>query len=81
MPTQNEPINTSQIQQFIQLVKSADNSGAKELKLPIQTAKNLAYSLGIVMSRLNEDLEKILVTKANNTSENLEIKVDPGNSW
>ena len=51
MPTV-EPLNTIPLQQFISQVKSAENSRAKEVKLDINTAKNLAFTIGIVMSRL-----------------------------
>lgn len=81
MSTQNEPLNTAPITQYIQQVKSAENSRAKEIKLDIQTAKNLAFTLGAVMSRLNGDLEKLLISENQNTSEKIEVKIDPGNSW
>ena len=41
MSTQNEPLNTAPIQQFISQVKSADASQVKEVKLNIQQAKRL----------------------------------------
>ena len=59
-----EPLNTIPLQQFISQVKSADASRAKEIRLDINTAKNLAFTIGIVMSRLQGDLEK-LVLEAN----------------
>ena len=52
-----EPLNTIPLQLFIQQVKSAEASQARELKLNIADAKNLAFTLGIVMSRLEGDLE------------------------
>ena len=76
----NEPLNTMPIQQFLQQVKAADTSNAKELKLPIQQAKNLAYTLGIVMSRLNGDLEKLLVNKST-TEEVIEVRIDGGSGF
>lgn len=78
MPT--EPINTTSLQSFIQQVKSADSSNQKEIRLDIVSAKNLAFTLGIVMSRLNSDLEKIFLDK-NKNNETIEIKFDNGNSW
>jgi hypothetical protein len=71
-----EPLNTILIQQFIQQVRSADNSRSKEIKLPIDQAKNLAYTLGIVMSRLEGDLEKLVVESKSNNSDTIEIKFD-----
>jgi len=78
---QNEPLNTVAIQQFIQQVKAADNSHAKEVKLDLLTAKNLAYALGIVMTRLNGDLEKLLTSQARGDNEVIEVKLDGGNNW
>lgn len=78
---QNEPLNTIAIQQFLQKVKAADSSHAKEVKLDIISAKNLAYTLGIVMSRLNGDLEKLLISQAKNENEVIEVKLDGGNNW
>ena len=76
----NEPLNTIPIQQFIQQVKAADNSRAKELKIPLDQAKNLAYTLGIVMSRLNGDLEKILINDSKK-EEILEVRMDGGSGF
>ena len=76
-----EPLNTMPIQQFLQQVKSADASRAKEIRLPIEQCKNLAFTLGIVMARLNGDLEKFL--KENNSSSNeiIKIDMDSGSNW
>ena len=76
----NDPLNTIPIQQFIQKVKSAENSRSKELRMDITQAKNLAFTLGIVMSRLNGDLEKLLV-KQNNSEEIIQVTMDGGNTW
>ena len=63
-----EPLNTIPLQLFIQQVKSAEASQSREIKLDIATAKNLAFTIGIVMSRLEGDLEK-LVQESNNAQE------------
>jgi len=76
----NDPLNTIPIQQFIQQVKSAENSRSKELRMDITQAKNLAFTLGIVMSRLNGDLEKLLI-KSNNSEEIIQVTMDGGNTW
>ena len=68
------------IQQFIQQVKAADSSNAKEVKLSMQQAKNLTYTLGLVMSRLNGDLEKLLA-KNSTTEEVIEVKIDGGSGF
>lgn len=72
-----EPLNTIPLQQFISQVKSADASRAKEIRLDINTAKNLAFTIGIVMSRLQGDLEK-LVLEANSNEEVIQIDMDGG---
>jgi hypothetical protein len=77
---QNDPLNTAPIQQFIQQVKSADLSNAREVKLSITQAKNLAYTLGTVMARLEGDLERYV--KANSgSSESIEVQLDGGDGW
>lgn len=70
-----EPLNTTSIQQFIKQVQGAEASRAKELRLDITSAKNLAYSLGIVMARMNGDLEKFVKENAGSSSDEV-IKVD-----
>ena len=70
----NEPLNTLPIQQFISTVKSADSSKAREVKLDINTAKRLAFTLGEVMSRLEGDLEKIL-SASSTAKENIVVQL------
>lgn len=77
---QNEPLNTAPIQQFIQQVKSLDNSRSKELRLTAEQAKNLAFTLGIVMARLNGDLEKLIASQSSN-EEVIQVTVDGGGSF
>jgi len=79
--TQNEPLNTAPIQQFISQVKSADMGNAKEVKLDIQNAKRLAFTLGEVMARLNGNLEEIIIRKAEGTDEIIEVRMDGGTGW
>lgn len=80
MSTQNEPLNTLPIQQFLQKVKAADNSRAREVKMDIQTARNLSYALGMVMSRLEGDLERYVADQSSG-EEKIEISVDGGSTW
>ena len=77
----NEPLNTAPIQQFISQVKSADASKAREIKLDIQNAKRLAFTLGEVMARLNGDLEKIVAKGSNNEEQVIQINMDAGSGW
>tara|TARA_B110000503_G_scaffold125769_1_gene193649 strand:+ start:1664 stop:1915 length:252 start_codon:yes stop_codon:yes gene_type:complete len=58
-----QPLNTLPIQQFISVVKSADASKQREIKLDIETSKKLAFALAEVMARLNGDLEALLLNK------------------
>ena len=81
MPTQNEPLNTVPIQQFISQVKSADASKAKEVKLTIEQSKRLALTLGEVMARLSGDLEQILVRKNSGADDVIQVNMDSGSNW
>ena len=76
-----EPLNTIPLQQFLNAVKAAENSRAREVKLDITTAKNLAFTLGVVMSRLHGDLEKLVVESKSNDNETIEINLDGGSKF
>lgn len=78
---QNEPLNTAPIQMFINTVKSADASRAREVKMDIQEAKRLAFTLGEVMSRLNGNLEELLIKQSSGDNEVINVTMDGGNSW
>jgi hypothetical protein len=78
--TQNEPLNTASITQFLNQVKSADASRAKDIRMDIQQAKNLAFTLGLVMTRLNGDLEQILAKKSSGDDEVIQIQIGSANS-
>lgn len=81
MSDKSSPLNTAPIIQFIQQVKSADNSRAKEVKMDITTAKNLTYTLGIVLARLNGNLEELITSNAQGDTQTIEINLDTGNNW
>lgn len=70
------PINTAPLQQLIQQIKVADQSNQKEVKIDIAAAKNVAYTLGIVMSRLAGDYEQLLSKK--DKEEVIQIQMDGG---
>ena len=76
-----EPLNTSSIQQFIQQVKSAESSRARELRVDINQAKNLAFTLGIVMARLNGDLEKFVKENAGGDIGDIEVVIGADSDW
>jgi hypothetical protein len=75
------PLNTAPIQNFIQQVKGADASQAKEVKLTLQQAKGLAFTLGIVMARLQGDMEKFVKENTNSNEDIVEVQLDGGNTW
>ena len=76
-----EPLNTSAIQQFIQKVKSADLSKQREVKLDIDSAKNLSYTLGTVLARLAGDYEGLIAKSNTNNDEVIQVNADAGSSW
>ena len=80
MPTV-EPLNTIPLQQFLQQVKAAENSRAREVKLDIAVAKNLAFTLGIVMSRLHGDLEQLVSNSKDTSDEPIEVNIDGGSKF
>jgi len=76
----DKQLNTLPIQQFINAVKGADASKKQEVKLDIQTAKRLAFTLGEVMTRLNGDLEALLVKKSQQ-EDTVQVQLDGGTGW
>jgi len=52
-------INLSPITQFIQILRSAELSQQKEIKLPIQQARLLHLALTEVLDKLNQDYESL----------------------
>ena len=76
-----EPLNTIPLQQFLQQVKSAENSQAREVKMSMQQAKNLAFTIGAVMSRLHGDLEKLVAESNNSSDEIISINMDGGSKF
>ena len=78
---QKDPINTAPIENFIKQVKAADNSRSNDIKMDIDSAKNLAFTLGIVMSRLNCNLEEFVTKDDGPMGEgrgSIEIQMDGG---
>ena len=73
----NEPLNTSSLQQFIQQVKGADMSNQKEVRIPIQQAKQLTYALATILARLTGDYEALMSRKSTE-QDTVEVKVDGG---
>ena len=76
-----EPLNTIPLQQFLNAVKAAEQSRAREVKLDIATAKTLAFTLGAVMSRLHGDLELLVAQSKNSDDEVIQVKLDGGSKF
>ena len=76
-----EPLNTIPLQQFLNAVKAAEQSRAREVKLDIATAKTLAFTLGAVMSRLHGDLELLVVQSNNKDDEVIQVNLDGGSKF
>ena len=76
---QTDKINTTVITQFINQVKAADSSNQREIRLDINTAKNLTYTLATVMTRLAGNYEGLLQSQ---TKEDPVITVQmDGGTW
>jgi hypothetical protein len=78
----NEPLNTAPLQQFIKQVQAAENSRSKEVRMDIAQAKNLSFTLGILMSRLHGDLEKFVKENASGASDDIiKVEIGGGGEW
>lgn len=73
-----EKINTSVLIQLLQTIKGADLAHQKEVRIDIATAKNVAYTLGIVMARLAGDYETLL-SKPTQSDSLINVNMDGGN--
>tara|TARA_B110000503_G_scaffold138113_1_gene223642 strand:+ start:1159 stop:1350 length:192 start_codon:yes stop_codon:yes gene_type:complete len=63
-------------------VQSADASNQREIRIDIATSKSLAFTLGIVMSRLQGDLEKFVKENAGSSTDDIIIQVgSDGGNW
>lgn len=77
-----DPINTVPIQQFIKQTQAAENSKQKDIRIDIATAKNLAFTLGVVMARLNGDLEKFVKENASSSDEEIiQVQIGSSGNW
>lgn len=74
-----EKINTSAIIQFLNTVKGADLSKQREVKLDIAAAKNLAHTLGLVMTRLAGNYEG-LIDEISKAEPVVQVQMD-GGTW
>ena len=76
-----EPLNTIPLQQFLNAVKAAEAGRAPNVTLDMNTAKNLAFTLGIVMSRLHGDLELLVTQSKDSSGEVINITMDGGSKF
>ncbi len=72
-------INTSSFSQFAQLLRAAEQSQSKEVKIPIQQARSLNLALVEVLSKLTQDYETLFneLKKAPDT-ESISVTMDGG---
>jgi hypothetical protein len=73
------PVNTAALIQFTQLLKAAELSQQKEVKIPIQQARLLNIALTEVLAKLTQDYESLFNSlKAGSGEEVISIQVDGG---
>lgn len=73
------PINTAALLQFTQLLKSAELTQQKELKMTIQQARLLNIALTEVLAKLAQDYESLFHTlKQSSANEVVSIQLDGG---
>ena len=79
---QDQPINTTPIKDFVNLVKSAESSRQKEIRLDIEKAKKLNHCLTLLLARHVEGLEKLLLDRKE-AQENpvINVQMDGGSGW
>lgn len=75
----NEKLNTAVLSQFINTVKGADMAGKRDVRLDIEMARNVAYTIGLAMTKLASDYESVLASSKPN--EVVEVKMDGGTGW
>jgi hypothetical protein len=72
-------INTIPVAQFTQLLKAAELSQQKEVKIPIQQARLLSLALNDILLKLNQDYENLFQTlKQGAGQEVVSVSMDGG---
>ena len=72
-------INTTPIVQFLQILKSAELSQAKEVKMSIQQARLVHIALTELMNKVNRDYESMLnELKKSVDSDVITVQLDGG---
>lgn len=77
----DEPINTVPVQAFLTAVKNADASKAKEIRVNIEQAKQLAFTLGILLANQQGRLEKLIVDNKPDGDDTVQVSMDGGSGW
>lgn len=73
------PINLSPITQFAQIVRSAELSQSKEVKIPIQQARLMNLALIELMDQLHQDYETMYnALKRGVNEEPVSVSMDGG---
>jgi hypothetical protein len=72
-------INTTPITQLIQLIKAAEISQSKEIKITIQQARLLNLALSEILIKMNQDYESMYnALKASVNQEVITVELDGG---
>lgn len=72
-------INTTPIAQFVQMLRAAEQTQQKEVKIPIQLAKSLSLVLVELQDKLLQDYEILLKElKTASSAEVVTISLDGG---
>lgn len=72
-------INTTPITQFIQVLRAAELSQSKEVKIPIQQARLLNLALAEVLDKMNRDYESMFnELKGSAGSDVISVSMDGG---
>jgi len=73
------PVNTAALMQFAQLLKAAELSQQKELKMTIQQARLLNIALTEVLAKITQDYESLFhALKQSSANEVVNIQLDGG---
>lgn len=71
-------MNTYPVQQFLENIRIAEMTNQKEIKLDIKTARILAYNIGEVLAKVNQDYNELLNKLQPNKDEVIELRMDGG---
>jgi TorA maturation chaperone TorD len=72
-------VNTTPLVQFTQLLRAAELSQQKELKMPIQQARLLSLALNDVLNKLTQDYESLFHSlRSSSDTEVVSINMDGG---